>query len=369
MSQVDNQQEKKRTREWTTSRTDDVLRLCWPTIGRKRETGTAPHLWYGTLDEKGRCAISKVFINFRVGDGQDSAVLLEQRLVTELGRDEVFRSSTGITAGTAFEPRLVEAASACEVMLVVIGPRWLTITKGSVASIAAPADWVRLEIELALAGDAKVIPILVGDIKMPAEDDLPETIRELAGRQYIRLHHRSAKYSLDQIADSVRALVTSDNSVLPPPPAQVTMLTSLGAASRTADISLSEANVNGRYYSESIVYRCSDFANAVRGRIAFNLGRRFRSFRTTAGVLDDALEGHQTGVFQVIGDGVMLAERTASHGAPCVIDVDVSTVLRLELIAHRPGTTRHPMLAGVLAISGKSNNLPELAWANPTLYA
>lgn len=354
---------------WTTTTTGCQILVRSRTIDWQRETGVATCHPQETLDGKRRCAISEVFINFRVGDAQDSAVLIEERLVAELGRDSVFRSSTGITPGTAFEPRLIEAASTCEVMLVVIGPRWLTIERGGVRSIKAPADWVRMEIEFALLNNAKVIPVLVGDIPMPSEDDLPDTIRELAGRQYIRLHHRSSRYSLDQIADSVRALVTADGGVLPPPPAQVTMLTSLGITSRSADIKLCGANVNGRHYSESIVYRCTDFATAVRGRVEFDLGRRFRSFKTTAGVLDDAVEGRQTGIFQVVGDGIMLAEQMASQGKPCVIDVNVSTVLRLELIAYRPGTTEHPMLAGVIAISGRSNKLPELAWANPTLYA
>jgi hypothetical protein len=355
--------------KWTIATTKGQYRARSRTIDWQRETGVATCHAQWTLDGKRRCAISEVFINFRVGDAQDSAVLIEERLVTELGRDSVFRSSTGITPGTAFEPRLIEAASTCEVMLVVIGPRWLTITKGGGPSIKAPADWVRMEIEFALRNNAKVIPILVGDIPMPSKDDLPDTIHELAGRQYIRLHHRSSRYSLDQIADSVRALVTSGGGVLPPPPAQVTMLTSLGTTSRSANIRLCGANVNGRHYSESVVYRCTDFATAVRGRVEFNLGRRFRSFKTTAGVLDDAVEGRQTGIFQVVGDGITLAEHTASQGKPCVIDVNVSTVLRLELIAYRPGTTEHPMLASVIAISGRSNKLPELAWANPTLYA
>ncbi|MGZ3143966.1 NPCBM/NEW2 domain-containing protein [Lentzea chajnantorensis] len=310
-----------------------------------------------------------VFINFRGGDGQVSAVLIDRKLSRVLGRDRVFRSSASIEPGVPFDPELVRAASSCAVLLAVIGPRWLTVADGGVPRIAAPGDWVRFEIELALRAGARVVPVLVGDTAMPSAADLPPTIAAIAGHQYLRLHHRSADYDLMQILDAVRPFAGSDGSVPPPPPADTTRLTSLPVASRSPDVVLGGANLNGRHYGESVVYRCSGFCHEPKGQVEFNLGRRFRRFEATVGVLDDAVDAGQTGVFEVVVDGVPREQRSAGQGGPRLLSLDVTDALRLRLVAYRPGTTVHPLLAGANIAGGRSNHLPELAWGNPTLYA
>lgn len=238
-----------------------------------------------------------VFINFRGGDAQDSAVLVDQKLSRVLGRDRVFRSSVSIEPGVAFDPELVRAASTCAVMLVVIGPNWLRVAEGSVPRIHASGDWVRIEIELALRNGARVVPILVGDTKMPSAAQLPPTISSIAVHQYLRLHHRSAEYDLTQILDAVRPLAGSDGSVPPPSPADTTRLVTLPVSSRSPDVSLGGADLNGRHYGDSVIYRCSGFCHEPKGQIEFNLARRFRRFEATICVLDDAVDAGQTGVF------------------------------------------------------------------------
>jgi hypothetical protein len=319
-----------------------------------------------------RCAISKVFINFRVGDGQDTAMLIEKQLRRSIGTDNVFRSSWNIGAGEAFKPALIKAASECEVMIVVIGPNWLTIKDGSGRpKIESPEDWVRVEIELALDGGAKVIPILVGDTPNPNPDELPPTVRPITGHQNIRLHHRSGEYNLMQITDAVRALVGehADGSVAPPPPRESTLLTSLPAPQRSIDVRVGTAELNGRHYGNSVVYRCDMFCNDPRGWMDFNLRKQFRLLEVTAGVLDDASEPHQTGMFQVVLDEVIREQFSARQGQSRTLRVDVTGVLRLRLLAYRDGTTVNPALAGARMAGGLSNHLPALAWGTPTLYA
>jgi hypothetical protein len=45
-----------------------------------------------------------------------------------------------------------------------------------------PGDFVRIEIESALAQDKRVIPVLVGETRMPRTDELPEGMKPLATR-------------------------------------------------------------------------------------------------------------------------------------------------------------------------------------------
>lgn len=313
--------------------------------------------------------IDTVFINFRVGDGQDTAVLIDQKLCRVFGTDTVFRSSRTIPKGVAFDPVLIEAVTGCSVFLAVIGPNWLSRDGEGRRRIDAPADWVRTEIELAIAGAKPIIPVLVGDRAMPAADDLPATIADLARRQYLRLHHRSAEYDLKHLVDSVREHFGPSRGVPLPEVPDSTFVATLPPAGRTSDVRIGPVTIDNRLFSDSVIHRCRDFAQSPRGSISFNLGRSYRRFESTVGVLDDAADADQVGVFQVVLDGRPGEEVTAKQGRSRVLRADVTDVLRLELRSYRPGTTASPLLAGARMAGGLSNYLPELGWGNPVVHS
>jgi hypothetical protein len=316
----------------------------------------------------GAATINTIFINFRNGDAQDTAVLIDHKLRRAFGADNVFRSSRTIPKGLAFDSALIEAASNCSVLLAVIGPNWFVEDAAGVRRIDTPADWVRTEIELALAGGKPVIPVLVGDCAMPTAEQLPVTITELARRQYIRIHPRTADWDLTHLVHSIREHIVPSGAPMPDVPDSV-LLAGLTPVSRSSDVRLGPVTIGSRLFSDSVIHRCSDFAQSARGSIGFNLGLSYRSFESTVGVLDDAAEAGQTGVFRVIVDGVPRKEVTVRHGEPRVLRVDVTDVLRLELESYRPGMTVSPLLAGARMASGLSNNLPELGWGNPVVHS
>ena len=68
-------------------------------------------------------------------------------------------------------------------MLAVIGPSWAATDEVGQSRLAEETDWVRIEIEAALAKDIPVIPVLVNGARMPKPRELPETIQDLAFRQ------------------------------------------------------------------------------------------------------------------------------------------------------------------------------------------
>jgi hypothetical protein len=293
------------------------------------------------------------------------AVLIDEKLCRVFGPDRVFRASRSLPAGVAFPAELVAEATNCAAMLVVIGRDWLKPGDNG-RRIDAPADWVRTEIELALASGRPVVPVLVGDRpRLTAKDTLPATISTLVEHNYVRVHHRSTETDLLNLVDKLRPHVDSD---APPRPTDSARLATFPPTQRSSDVRLGPATLNNRYYGDSIVFRPQLFANDVRGAIAFNLGRQYRRLETTAGVLDDAAEPGQVGVFQVLADGVMRMETTARHGEPRILNINVTDVLSLRLVAYRPGTTGHPALAGVRMAGGQSNKLPELAWGNPVVH-
>lgn len=309
----------------------------------------------------------KAFVNFRVGDDTGAAVLIDNTLCDAFGEDRVFRSSRSLGGGTVFQPTLVAEAESCAVMIVVIGERWLADDRGG-RRIDEPGDWVRTEISLALANERPVIPVLTeARPKLTVDDKLPASIAGLIDRQYLRFHHRSAKLDLVGIVDAVRPHVVQHGQWIPGP-AGALRLVKLGATQRSPDLKLGAAQIGGSLFGDSIVYRPSLFATQPRSSISFNLGKKFRRFEATVGVVVDAAEADQIGVFTVVTDGKESSRITVTQGQPRLLSVDVTNVLNLRLEAYRPGTTSHPLMAGANMAGGVSNKLPELAWGDPVVY-
>jgi hypothetical protein len=66
------------------------------------------------------------------------------------------------------------ASPSCDVLLALIGYRWLTITdQDGQQRLDKPGDFVRLEVEAASARDVRVIPILMEGARMSRDDELP----------------------------------------------------------------------------------------------------------------------------------------------------------------------------------------------------
>ena len=91
---------------------------------------------------------------------------------------------------------ITNAVASCDVLLALIGRRWLTITgQDGRRRLDNPDDFVRLEIEAALTRNVRVIPILVEAAKMPRADELPTSLAKLARRQALELS--SNRFGLD----------------------------------------------------------------------------------------------------------------------------------------------------------------------------
>jgi len=86
------------------------------------------------------------------------------------------------------------------VLLVVIGPRWLTATAPTGRRrIDDPADWIRRELAEAFTAGVRVIPVLTDQAQMPTEAELPADIAALSRCQYRRLRHHDSTADLARI--------------------------------------------------------------------------------------------------------------------------------------------------------------------------
>ena len=155
-----------------------------------------------------------VFINYR-NDSTGWSVTLDTVLGRLFGDDQVFRASRAIPPAEDFGEHILRAVRSAFVLVALVGPRWLARDERDRRRIDDPEDWVRKEIAEALAVGVPVLPILVDDAPRLAAPDLPKDLADLAGKQYLRLHHRSAPDDLDRITREIVRIVTRRTSPAP----------------------------------------------------------------------------------------------------------------------------------------------------------
>jgi len=132
-----------------------------------------------------------IFISYRGGDAQWAPDLVHNDLAAKFGKSAVFKAGPSLRAGDEFPLILENMAASCPVMLVCIGPQWLTAKNpDGTRRLDDTHDWVRREIELALTNSNRVVPLLLGnrnEISIPAPQDLPADIAPLVRRQAVWL--------------------------------------------------------------------------------------------------------------------------------------------------------------------------------------
>jgi hypothetical protein len=110
--------------------------------------------------------------------------------------------------GVDFVTRIEEAVGESDVVIALIGKRWIGEREKAPPRIHDPQDFVHLEISAALARDIKVIPILVDGASMPNKDQLPRTLQPLVRRNALELSNTRLRFDLERVSQAVqKALV------------------------------------------------------------------------------------------------------------------------------------------------------------------
>ncbi|MEM7204840.1 MAG: SUMF1/EgtB/PvdO family nonheme iron enzyme [Planctomycetota bacterium] len=165
---------------------------------------------------KGAGSDAKVFISYRKADCDHVADRLREALARTFGGEAVFLDHRSIGAGEDWRDALTQSVQECAVVLVLIGPEWLTAqNEYGRRRLDDPEDWVRAEVEAALGAETAV-PVLVNEARpLPkaAIHDLP--IAALADLQATRL--RLADWDHD-VATLVALLHGKGLTSVEPPP-------------------------------------------------------------------------------------------------------------------------------------------------------
>ncbi|MFJ9565973.1 toll/interleukin-1 receptor domain-containing protein [Streptomyces fuscichromogenes] len=145
-----------------------------------------------------------VFINYRTGDGNDIAALIDNELANRFGKDRTFRASRSIPPGSTYPEALLTSVRRSALLLAVIGADWLNFQ----SRLRDPEDWVRKEIEEAFTCGVPVVPVLAGrGTERLRKENLPEALARLAELQSVRLDTQNADADLKRLGDLVAEMI------------------------------------------------------------------------------------------------------------------------------------------------------------------
>ncbi len=147
-----------------------------------------------------------ILISYRRQDLDAIAGRIRDRVAAYYGEDRIFMDIDSIPFGLDFRKQVQDALMRNDVVLAIIGPKWLGRTRAGSARINETTDPVRIEIEAALARGIPVVPVLVGRANMPREADLPESLKQLS---YLNAAEVSSGRDFNQQMERLRRSIDS----------------------------------------------------------------------------------------------------------------------------------------------------------------
>jgi hypothetical protein len=135
--------------------------------------------------EPTRAGTDSIFISYRRQDSADVTGRIYDRLIQRFDRKQVFKDVDSIPLGVDFRAHLGDVVGRCNLLLAIIGPQWLNVGGPNGRRLDDAGDFVRIEIEAALARNIPVIPLLVGGAELPSERDLPPSLAAITFRNGI----------------------------------------------------------------------------------------------------------------------------------------------------------------------------------------
>src|SRR5688572_14998957 len=150
----------------------------------------------------------RIFISYRRDDAAGDAGRLADHLNRRFGAGGVFLDIETIDPGTDFVTVLQTTLQQTAAVLVVIGPRWISLRGADGRRrLDDEKDFVRLEVEKALGRGIPVVPVLVQGTPLPRAEELPASIAALATRQTAVLDHAEFHADAERLCDRLEAML------------------------------------------------------------------------------------------------------------------------------------------------------------------
>jgi TIR domain len=146
----------------------------------------------------------RVFVSYRRSDADTDAGRIADRLVDAFGRGNVFHDHETLKAGIRWEQQIEEALSRTDVVIVVIGPAWLTeVRPDGRRRLDDPDDMVAYEIARSIDRGIRIVPVLVKDATLPTEVELPERLKALPKYQARKVRNDSFVADVDRLVEDL----------------------------------------------------------------------------------------------------------------------------------------------------------------------
>jgi hypothetical protein len=188
----------------------DMLELLVERSLRELAEQRARRPMYGSA-RRGRGDRPKIFLCYRREDTQGFARGIYQSLAGRYGHEQVFRDIDSTPAGVRYATWIESRVGQCNVMVALIGDAWLSTKDGAGRRrLDSPRDWVRQEIEAALARDISIVPVRIQGARMPSEEDLPPSIADLAGFQSAEVTDSRWDFDIESLMQAIDNLIASD---------------------------------------------------------------------------------------------------------------------------------------------------------------
>ena len=153
----------------------------------------------------------KIVISYRRDDSQPMVGRIFDRLIAHYGTDTIFRDiDEGTPPGTDYRRYYTEILLKTHMLLAIVGPKWSE-------RINEESDPVRVEVETALRRRVPVIPITIGNARMPSSEQLPPSLKDFAFRNAVKIDTgRDFEYHIDRLFRSIDAILGRTPEPSPP---------------------------------------------------------------------------------------------------------------------------------------------------------
>jgi PQQ-dependent catabolism-associated CXXCW motif protein len=122
----------------------------------------------------------KILISYRRVDSDAITGRIRDRLSQYYGEGSVFMDIDSIPLGIDFRKQIHDAILENQLLIAIIGPKWLGPGDDGTLRINDELDPVRIELETALERGIPTIPVLVGGATMPRPNQLPEKLKDFS---------------------------------------------------------------------------------------------------------------------------------------------------------------------------------------------
>jgi TIR domain len=154
--------------------------------------------------------MARFFLSYRREDAAAYTHILYSRLQSHFSRGDVFMDVRSVRPGQDFVEAIVQTVRSCNIMITVIGTRWLGEgRRGATTLPHDPKDFVRLELETALEAGVHIVPVLVGRAEIPAAEDLPESLQHLRRLNAFALTDERLEEDVDRLVRSLEDIVVT----------------------------------------------------------------------------------------------------------------------------------------------------------------